>query len=89
MLNTIYDNLMNGMKYGYVVKGKNIRYPYWHEVLGKHWCKPYFFWNNYGSSANRANKKELKFIIEVIFKMTPEEFVKKYECRKAGDYHVE
>ena len=78
-IDDIYNNLMEGKHYGYVVK--NVRFPYFHTVLFKHWCKPYFFWNHAGSSANKANKEELAWLIENIFRMTTEEFINKYECR--------
>ena len=78
-IDIIYKNLMEGKYYGYVVK--NVRFPYFHSVLNKHPFKSFFCWSNYGSSANKANKKELAWIIETIFKMTPEEFINKYECR--------
>ena len=76
-IDIIYKNLMEGKYYGYVVK--NVRFPYFHLSLYKR--NKFFYWSNYGSSANDANKKELAWIIEVIFKMTPEEFINKYECR--------
>lgn len=78
-IDIIYDNLMDGKRYGYVLR--NVRFPVFHTILCKHWCKPIFCWNHYGSSANKATKKELQWIIEVIFKVTPEEFVNKFECR--------
>ena len=70
-LNVIYINLKKGKRYGYMVR--NVRYPYFHTDLmydGQYWC-----WHNYGSSANRATKKELKWIIETIYKMSPVEFI--------------
>ncbi len=75
----IYSNLMNGKHYGYVVT--NVRFPYFHSVLVKHPHKSIFCWSHAGSSANKANKKELAWLIENIFRMTPEEFVNRYECR--------
>lgn len=78
-IDIIYSNLMSGKQYGYILK--NVRYPVFHTVLYKHWCKPYFCWIHYGSSANNANKKELEWIITTIFHMTPEKFVETYECR--------
>lgn len=78
-IDVIFNNLMNGNHYGYVVK--NVRFPYFHSVLVKHPHKPFFCWSHAGSSANKANKKELAWLIENIFRMTPEEFVNRYECR--------
>ena len=85
-IDVIYKNLMENKYYGYVVT--NVRFPYFHLSLYK--GKKFFYWNHYGSSANKATKKNLKWIIEVIFKMTPEEFINHYECRKWEDtYDVE
>lgn len=79
MLDTIYNNLMQGKQYGYVLR--NVRFPVFTTVLFHHWCKPYFCWTHYGSSANKATREELAWIIETIFQMTPEEFAATYECR--------
>ena len=78
-IDEIYNNLMDGNQYGYVLK--NVRFQVFNTVLCKHYCKPFFCWSHYGSSANKATKKELLWIIEVIFKMTPEDFINAYECR--------
>lgn len=79
MLNEIYKNLKAGMVYGYMVR--NVKWPYFHEALYQGTInKNLFCWHHYGSSANKATKDDLDWIIRVIFKTTPEEFVDKYEC---------
>lgn len=77
ILNEMFNNLKKGGTYGHMVT--NVRYPYFHENIwnnGKFFC-----WNHYGSSANRATKEELEWLITTIFKCEPEEFVQKYELR--------
>ncbi len=89
-LNTIYKNLMNGNVYGNDRLKWREDFPE-KEIAGKamfttnlykHYCKPLFCWQHYGSSANNATKQELKWIIENIFKCTPCEFLEKYMTRK-------
>ena len=77
ILHVIYNNLQQGKVYGY--NFTNVRFPYFIIVL----CKNgrFICWSNYGSSANKNTIKELEWIITVIFKCTPEEFVAKYECK--------
>lgn len=38
----------------------------------------YIRWNRYGSSAHRANVKELQFIIETVFEMTLPQFIRAF-----------
>ena len=84
-IDDIYENLMNGGVYGYQVN--YVRYPYFCYVLNLGTCgwtgRKLFYWHHAGSSANRATKKELKWILGNIFEMTPDEFCEKYECRRA------
>ena len=84
ILDEIYTNLQNRKVYGYVVN--KVRYPYFCEVLYKT-MKGYIGWHNYGSSANKNTKEDLKFIIKKIFLLTPKEFVEKYECRNIEDIY--
>lgn len=77
-LKMIYNNLQNGKVYGRMFD--NCRYPFFDSVLYKT-NTGFIGWKNYGSSANKNTLKELKWIIEVIFHCTPEEFVALYECR--------
>ena len=79
-ISIIYENLQKGNEYGYF-DGLNDK-KYFNTVLLKHWCKNIFVWRHFGSSANKATKQELEWIIEVIFKMKPQEFLQKYKCVK-------
>ena len=67
--------LKGGTRYGYVetyrggTKGL-------HPVV---WAdSKYVYWNNYGSSADEANVKGLKFVIEKIFNLNVATFIRKY-----------
>lgn len=78
-LNIIYKHLKLGRRFGKWIP--NVRYPYFNVNLVMSPDEKYWRWQNYGSSANRANKKELKWVIETIFKMKPIEFLEEYQCR--------
>lgn len=89
-LNRIYSNLQNGETYGHIAYYRQ-DYPekdlagkeYFSFNLGKHYCKPLFCWTHYGSSANKATKKDLLWIITQIFGLTPEQFEQSYITRTA------
>lgn len=74
-LTRIYNNIQAGKIYGEY--WLNVKYPFFSEVLYKT-CGNYIGWTHYGSSANKNTKKELAWIISVIFDTTPEEFEKMY-----------
>lgn len=74
-LQEIYNNLMAGKRYARWFDF-GVKYPFWDVKLYRHY--QYFCWNNYGSSANSATKKDLAWIVEVIFKMTPQKFIETY-----------
>lgn len=78
MIKTIYENLNSGKIYGYMFT--NCRYPFFDTVLYAN--DQYIYWSNYGSSATKNKIEKLQWLIETIFKTTPEEFAKKYECRE-------
>lgn len=89
-LDIIYNNLMNGCIYGNDRLQWRDDFPE-KEIAGKamfttnlfkHYCKPVFCWQYYGSSANKANKTELKWIIKNIFDCTPCEFLQKYMTKE-------
>lgn len=80
MIKTIYENINSGKVYGYMFT--NCRYPFFDTVLSVSENNKYIRWQHYGSSANKNTIKELQWLIETIFKTTPEEFAKKYECRE-------
>lgn len=76
-LHTIMKELRTGKVYGKTCEGR---------------IKPYFWfvmykdgnlihWRHFGESSNRCNLKDLKWIIKVIFKTTPEKFIEEYECK--------
>lgn len=79
MLDEIYNNLLKGRVYGCQID--NVRYPYFSVVLSYDSIHNLFHWHHYGSSANKATKEELAWIIEKIFDMTPERFAQTYTSR--------
>ena len=82
----IRDNLKSGKSYGKDIfrygNGTRPTFPYFATAIsykpqpGRH--PGYFCWTHAGSSANRATLEELKWLITVIFKMTPSEFCAEY-----------
>lgn len=90
-LNRIFENLNGGAVYGHDRLSWRCDYPeknlagkpMFTTALYKHYCKPIFCWCYYGSSANKATKKDLLWIISCIFDMTPEQFEKQYMTRTA------
>lgn len=87
-INEVYDNLNNG--FIYATWQEDLRFPgYWAvmwKVTGNNF-KPYIYWNNYGSSHEPFTKHYVKWLIEEIFRTTPEQFTKKYECVSEYDYY--
>lgn len=75
----IYDNLQAGGVYGCMFT--NCKYPFFDEVLYKT-TGGFIGYNYFGSSAIENTERGLQFIIERIFECSPDEFVKKYECRE-------
>ena len=76
-LKEIDNNINNGKKYGYMMK--NVKYPFFDTVLSAN--KQYIYWQRFGSSANKNTVKDLEWILENIFELSPEKFIEKYECR--------
>ena len=76
-LRELFDSLKAGAVYGHQVN--NVPCPFFWENIGIHagWIK----WNHYGASANRVTMHDLAFVVFVIFKTTPREFMSKYERR--------
>lgn len=74
-LEEIYNNINNGKVYG-----KNYTWGYsinlWLSDKGN------IGWQNYGQSWNKNTLKELKWVIEEIFNMTPKEFTQKYVLKE-------
>ena len=75
-LDYIYNGLKSGKVYGHYME--NVRFPsfYWNLCYDR--IGNYFFWSNAGSSANKATKENLRWIIEGIFKTSPLAFLGKY-----------
>lgn len=87
-LNDIYYNLDRGFIYG--TWQEDLRFPGYWKVLSKEINrkgKPIIYWNNYGSSAEDFTKKDLHWLITVLFKTTPEQFINQYECVSRYDYY--
>lgn len=85
VLKEIYDTLKSGGVYGEMLKATNPILPkeIFFEVLSFGYCqnsgRPIWRWRHYGSSANPATIKDLLWILDIIFKMKPSEFVAKYK----------
>ena len=77
-LKEIYNNINNGKKYGDIVK--NVKYPFFWTVLIAD--EKYIYWCYFGESANDNTMDALAWILKNIFKLTPEEFIEKYECKE-------
>ena len=85
-LNIIYNALVSGESFGKFTywnyyKNEPFQYPFFHTMLYKHYCKNILCWENYGSSANKATKEQLQWIITNIFNTTPKMFIKEYITR--------
>lgn len=80
-LHEIFTNILKGGVYGRTAHGP--RWAYFGGVLYliNNSGGQFIGWRNYGSSANKCDLANLDWIIENIFKTTPCEFLKEYECR--------
>ena len=76
-LEKIYEMLQNGESFGEILPHRLGGVFFW-DVLCLSPTGEYIRWRNYGSSANKNTKKDLRWILTEIFKMTPEEFMEKY-----------
>lgn len=76
----IYDNLQRGCKYGKMET--NCRWPVFHTNMCLNTTGDYIRYNNFGSSAIKNAPAELLWVIDIIFRTTPEEFEKEYEMRE-------
>lgn len=73
-LDRIFDRLNSGRVYGVFLT--NVRFPCFYPVLS---CDGQFiYWRIYGSSANKNSLKALAWILENVFKKSPEEFERAY-----------
>ena len=81
-LSRIYKTLKSGKSYVEHIAWRGIKYPYDHYVLspitGRN-GRQLFEWSHFGSSANPATFRELRWIFEHIFReTTPVEFEKNH-----------
>lgn len=81
-LKDIYNNINSGKRYARLITGNNpfMPEPFYYTVLevitgrkGK-----LIHWAHYGSSCEGNTLKELRWVLAVIFKLTPEEFINMY-----------
>lgn len=77
--------IMRSLREGYSFGTDRIdgyRFPFYSMVLDLQYSQAskrnVIYWRHYGQSANAANLKELRWIIETIFKTTPVEFLRTY-----------
>ena len=77
-LKAIYKNINDGKRYGYDMT--NVTYPVFSSVLfiRESYGKKYIMWRHAGESANKNTLTDLNWIITVIFKMSPSEFLQRY-----------
>lgn len=79
----IYADLKAGYSYGKdftwdSYNNKPMRYPFFDTAIFYDPIKHLFCYSHFGSSAIKANKKELKWLLSVIFKCSAAEFLEKY-----------
>lgn len=85
VLKEIHDTLKSGGVYGEMLKATNPILPneIFFEVLSFGNCqnsgRPIWRWRHYGSSSNSATIEDLLWILDIVFKMKPSEFVAKYK----------
>ena len=75
-LHTIMNELRAGKMFGKTEHGRVGNYFWWNLVKDGQFIS----YRNFGQSAIRCNLKELAWLIEVIFRTTPENFLEEYEC---------
>lgn len=75
-LHTIMNALKSGKIYGKTEHGRMGDYFWWNVIK----IGPFIRYRNFGQSSVGCNLEDLAWVIEVIFKTTPEKFLEKYEC---------
>ena len=84
-IDIIFDNLKSGKVYATYYK--DVRFPcYYYNIIFDR-AKNLFFYNHYGSSAVKATKERLSWLINVIFDCSPEEFIARYDCVTREQYN--
>ena len=79
-LKKIYNNLIEGKIYGQMYT--HVRYPFFNVNIYITQDGNIGF-SHYGSSAKEKTIESLEWILTIIFKCSPCEFIKNYECRNA------
>jgi len=85
-LHKIMEDLKAGYSYGTdriwnYYNNEPYRFPYFDTRLSigyGHNLKKYIFWTHFGSSANPVTLRDLEWIITVIFRLSPVEFLQEY-----------
>lgn len=72
-LDLIYEGIKKGTVYGKIEEHR-LGGTYFWDVLGKS-LSGNIWWRHAGSSCNKMSKKELAWILSVIFEMSPAEFL--------------
>ena len=73
----IWQKLNDGEIFGKIMSHNLGGAMFW-DVLSMSPDKRYIRWTHYGSSANKATRKDLDWVLGVIFHMTPAEFLAEY-----------
>lgn len=81
----IYNDLLSGIDYGKDFD-HGVRYPFFDTSLWTTKNKQYIGFSHYGSSCQRANIKNLLWILFNIFNMSPEDFLSKYITREQSKF---
>lgn len=83
-LREIMENLKLGIRFGKIHPHRQGGY-YFETALWYAYSesiadfgKPYIYWRHYGQSANKPTLQNLRWILRVVFKMTPGEFLMTY-----------
>lgn len=75
-LHTIMNELKSGKMFGKTEHGTVSDYFRWNVIKSGTFIR----YRNFGQSSVDCNLKDLAWVIEVIFRTTPEKFLEKYEC---------
>lgn len=75
-LHTIMNELKSGKMFGKTEHGTVSDYFRWNVIKSGTFIR----YRNFGQSSVGCNLKDLAWVIEVIFRTTPEKFLEKYEC---------
>lgn len=87
----ILDSLKRGYRYGRDISWDYyndcpVRFPYFETAISYDRIKGIFRYAHFGSSAISANKRELRWLLDVIFKLSPCDFLRLYIRNDASKY---